>query len=432
VGDRRRWGANERQEWTTTDLDAAVVSAIAEDASGPTSGLARNANFVLLWVGQFVSQVGDRLALVAFPWLIYQRTGSAMSTGAMLALYTLPYIFVGPFAGVVIDRGDKRRLLIVSDVVRAGLVAVVPLAAAWNLTAVYGLALLVASVNVFFDPCKLALLPDIVEERQLLRANSVLATGETLTEVVGYATAGFALAWVSTATAFRVDALTFLVSALAFLLMRYRQPLRESTEQAARSVRREIGEGLDFVRQHRGLLLNTLLVIAATLGIGATYPLTFFFAVDVLDGGTEAFGLFEASIAAGFLMGSLLLVGLGSRVPKGYAILGGLAVMGAAYAVVALTGVAWAACVAFAVAGVANAASLVAIDTYVQSIVPEALRGRVWTMRFTFTQGAYALSVLAGGALAGVADVRLLLALAGAIIAVPALLGFFSRTLREA
>jgi len=370
--------------------------------------------------------------MVAFPWLIYQRTGSAVSTGVILALYTLPYVFVGPFAGVVIDRMDKRRLLIVSDVVRAALIAVVPLAAVWNLTAVYVLALLVASVNVFFDPCKLALLPDIVDERRLLRANSVLATGETLTEVVGYATAGFALAWVSTATAFRIDALTFLVSAVAFLLMRYRPPLRETVGQVTFSVWHEIGEGLDFVRGHRGLLLNTVLIVAATLGIGATYPLTFFFAVEVLDGGTAAFGLFEASIAAGFLAGSLLLAGLGTRVRKGYAILGGLALLGAAYILVAFTGTVWAACIPFAVAGVANAASPIAVDTYVQSIVPEMLRGRVWTMRFTFTQGAYAFSVLAGGALAGVADVRLLLALAGAIIAVPALLGFLSRTLREA
>ena len=166
--------------------------------------------------------------MVAFPWLIYQRTGSTVSTGVILALYTLPYVIVGPFAGVAIDRADKRRLLIASDIVRAGLVALVPLAASWNLLGVYGLAFVVASVNVFFDPCKLALMPDIVKERQLLTANSVLATGETLTEVVGYATAGFALAWVSIGTAFRIDAATFLVSAVAFGLMRYRRPLREA------------------------------------------------------------------------------------------------------------------------------------------------------------------------------------------------------------
>lgn len=387
---------------------------------------------MLLWVGQFVSQIGDRLAMVAFPWLIYQRTGSALSTGVILALYTLPYVFVGPFAGVVIDRADRRMLLIASDVARAGLVVLVPVVAGSNLTAVFLLALLVATVNVFFDPCKLALLPDIVEERQLLRANSILATGETLTEVVGYATAGFALAWVSTATAFRIDALTFVVSAVAFLLMRYRKPLRETAAQASLSLRREIREGLDFVLGHRGLLYNTLLVVAATLGIGASYPLTFFFAVEVLDGGSAAFGLFEASIAAGFLVGSVLLAGLGARVPKGYAILGGLTLLGGTYVAVALTDAVWAACVPFAVAGIADAAALIAIDTYVQSIVPEALRGRVWTLRFTLTQGAYAVSVLLGGALAGVIDVRLLLMIAGAIVTVPALLGFFSRTLRDA
>lgn len=370
--------------------------------------------------------------MVAFPWLIYQETGSAVSTGVILALYTLPYVFVGPFAGVVIDRVDKRRLLIVSDVVRGAVVVLVPFASDWNLAAVYGLALLVAAVNVFFDPCKLALLPDIVQDRQLLRANSILATGETLTEVVGYATAGFALAWVSTATAFRIDAATFVISAVAFLLMRYRRPLRETAQEAARSVWEDIGEGFDFIRRHRGLLLNTLLIVAATLGIGATYPLTFFFAIEVLEGGTAAFGLFEASIAAGFLAGSLLLASLGTRVPKGYAILGGLAVLGVAYGVVAFTDTVWTACIPFALAGVANAASLIAIDTYVQGIVPEALRGRVWTLRFTFTQGAYAVSVLAGGALAGIVDVRVLLLLAAAIIAVPALLGLFSRTLRDA
>jgi MFS transporter, DHA3 family, macrolide efflux protein len=391
----------------------------------------RNGNFLLLWAGQFVSQVGDRLAMVAFPWLIYQRTGSAVSTGAILALYTLPYVLLGPFAGVVIDRVDKRRLMVASDLVRAALVALVPIAASWDLSAVYALAFAVAAVNVFFDPCRLAILPDIVEERQLLRANSILATGETLTEVIGYATAGFALAWVSIGTAFRLDAATFLVSAAALALMRYQRPIRDVTTHAAQSVVQEVREGLAFVRAHRGLLLNTLLVMASVLGIGATYPLTFLFAVDVLGRGTAAFGLFEASLGAGYLAGSLVMASLGPRVHKGLATLLGLAVMGISYAAVALTDEVWVACLPFVVVGIANAAALIAIDTYVQQVVPEQLRGRVWGVRFTLTQTIYAVSVLAGGALAATVDVRLLLVVAGAIVALPALLGLFSRTLRQ-
>ena len=71
---------------------------------GPPASLTHNRNFWLLWVGQFISQMGDRLAMVAFPWLVYRSTGSALSTGAVLALYTLPYVLFGAFAGVLMDR----------------------------------------------------------------------------------------------------------------------------------------------------------------------------------------------------------------------------------------------------------------------------------------------------------------------------------------
>ncbi len=101
------------------------VEQLATDSSPGT--LARNGNFLLLWTGQFVSQMGDRLAMVAFPWLVYKSTGSTLSTGVVFALYTLPYILFGTLAGVFIDRLNKRTVMVVADVVRAGLVVLVPL-----------------------------------------------------------------------------------------------------------------------------------------------------------------------------------------------------------------------------------------------------------------------------------------------------------------
>ena len=76
----------------------------------------------MLWAGQIVSQMGDRLAMVAFPWLVYARTGSALGTGVIFALYTLPYVLFGAFAGVIIDRFNKRTVMIAADMLRAGLV----------------------------------------------------------------------------------------------------------------------------------------------------------------------------------------------------------------------------------------------------------------------------------------------------------------------
>ena len=362
---------------------------------------------------------------------MYKATGSALGTGAVFALYTLPWVVFGPFAGVIVDRVDKRRLMIVMDVLRAVLVLAVPFLATRSLPSVYVLAFVIASLGVFFDPAKLAIVPEIVPESRLMRANSLLSTGENLTEILGWALAGLLLAAVSTTSAFRLDAATFAVSAVALALMRYRAPVRDAAEKAAGAFRREVKEGFAFLGADRGLRANTAMIVVCVAGMGAVYPLTFLFAVNVLDGGAGAFGALEAVGSIGFLAGSLTLVALASRVRKGWVMIAGLFVMGASLALVALTGSVWAAAVPFALFGVSNALVLIAVDTFLQQRVPEGMRGRVFSTRFMLTQGTYAVSVLVGGALAGVVDVRLLFVVAGAIVAVSGLVGLMSREVRS-
>jgi MFS transporter, DHA3 family, macrolide efflux protein len=387
---------------------------------------------LLLWAGQFVSQMGDRLAMVAFPWLVYKSTGSTLSTGIVLALYTLPYIVFGAFAGVFIDRLNKRAVMVAADVLRAALVILVPFAAPHSIAAVYALSFAMATAAVFFEPSKLAVVPDIVPAGSLMRANSLMATGENLTEILGYTLAGVTLAYVSTTSAFRIDSVSFVISALALMLMKYRAPLKAASTKAAASFWRELREGLAYLRQHRGLRVNTIMIVACMAGIGASYPLTFFLAIRVLDGGTKAFGAFEAVIAVGYLVGSVALAAVATRVPKGYAMTLGLVVMGLSLVAVSLAGEVWQACVPFAVLGIANSFALIAVDTFLQQSVPHELRGRVFGVRFTLAQGTYAVSVLIGGALAGVFDVRALFVVAGILIAVPAVAGLFVRDIREA
>ncbi len=119
---------------------------------------------MLLWAGQFVSQVGDRLAMVAFPWLVYTATGSTLSTGIVLAIYTLPYLLFGMVAGLAIDRLNKRRVMLAAELARMALALLVPLAADIGLWLVFVLSFAMASLTVVFDPAKLSLLPDIVRQ----------------------------------------------------------------------------------------------------------------------------------------------------------------------------------------------------------------------------------------------------------------------------
>ncbi len=393
--------------------------------------LNRNAGFLLLWVGQFVSQIGDRLAALALPWLVYTATGSALGTGAVFALYTLPYVLFGAFAGVAVDRLDKRRLMIAVDLVRAALVVSVPFVASRSLPAVFVLSFAVSTAAVFFDPAKLAILPEIVPPGRLLRANSLLSTGENLTEILGWAFAGVLLASVSTSVAFQLDAVTFAVSAVALALMRYRAPERAAAERSARAFWHELQDGFSFLRRDRGLRANTVMVLVCVAGLGASYPLTFLLAVRVFGAGTGAFGALEAVVGAGYLAGSLAVVAFAPRVRKGRLMIAGLALMGGALALVATAGSVWTAAIPFAVFGMANAAALIAVDTYMQEAVPQGMRGRVLGTRFTLTQGMYAVSVLVGSALAAIVDVRVLFVVAGAIVVASALVGLLSREVRE-
>jgi MFS family permease len=369
--------------------------------------------------------------MVAFPYLIYKATGSALSTGAVLALYTLPYVLFGVFAGVAIDRVNKRTVMVAVDLARAALVLGVPLVAERSLIAVYILTFATASLGVFFDPCKLSILPDLVARTQLVRANSLLVTGDNLTDVVGFAAAGFIVYGFSTTAVFGIDAATFLVSAVALAAMSYSWVRPPAAAFRSPGVWQEAREGMRYLFHHRGLTANTLMVVVVTLGVGAAYPLTFLYAMEVVGGGTRTFGLLEAAIGAGSLLGALAMAGLGNRVRKGLAMTGGIAVLGAAFAWIGAIDEAALAMVAFFVLGLADAAVMISIDTYVQQTVPEQIRGRVWTARFTLTQSVFAFSVLAGGAAAGLIDVQTLFVICGVIVAVPALVGIFIPAVRR-
>ena len=177
--------------------------------------------------------------------------------------------------------------MIAVDLIRAALVLTVPLLATRSLPAVYLLAFLIATAGVFFDPAKLSILPEIVPPGRLLRANSLMSTAENLTEILGWAFAGLLLAAVSTSVAFGLDALTFVASAGALALMRYRAPAREAAERSFRVLSGELRAGLRFLFRDRGVRANTIMIVVCVAGLGAAYPLTFLFAVRVLGGGAR-------------------------------------------------------------------------------------------------------------------------------------------------
>src|SRR6478736_7887025 len=178
----------------------------------PYVRLALNGSFSALWAGQLISLFGDRFNQLALVAVVATATGSAFATGLVFFAATLPNLLLSPIAGTFVDRWDHEEVMVVSDILRAAIVLVLPVAAVTNIVLVYPLIFLVTTISVFFRPARVAILPQIVPERDLLSANSALWVGETIADVVGYPLAGIFVALLGTAVpiAFWFDSATYL------------------------------------------------------------------------------------------------------------------------------------------------------------------------------------------------------------------------------
>ena len=262
--------------------------------------LARNANFRHLWSGQVVSEIGDWLNNIAVLALTLELAGPGHE-GRAIAIYAiarhLPLFLFGPIAGVVVDRADRRRVMIVADVVRAFLAVGFLLAQKFSsLPAIYAVGASLFAVSAFFNAAKRAVIPVIVREAdELLNANSLSASTTAATIAVGSALGGLVATFISRDLVFFLNAATFLFSAI--LIRRIRLPARaplivgadlsrggitpvakDASREKARvsldvrivtGLRRafiEFQEGLRYVK--RDGMLTAVFVVAAGWGLG--------------------------------------------------------------------------------------------------------------------------------------------------------------------
>lgn len=403
----------------------------------PYLALVRNRNFSLLWVGQLVSFFGDRVHQVALGLLVTQR-GTALDLGITFAATAVPNVFLGPLAGVLVDRWDRKRTMIACDVVRAGLVLLVPLVIEINIVLVYLIAFLVATVGLLFRPAKTAVVPAIVEEEHLVTANSAASLAETLTDVLGYPLASAIVAALAglLAAAFVMDAGTYVASALLIAGMAVPREAVEAAPFSVRAAWREMAEGWRFLTGQRELLTNTLISTVALLAFGAEIVCSFLYAEQSLDRSLldfpQNYGWLMSSLGLGSVVSGVALGAFATRVPKGPLTIAGFVLMGASMVAAGFTTNPYLAIVVFFAIGAANVMFLVPTITLFQERTPSRLFGRVVSTRQALTYGAMAISMGAAGWLAGIIGPAQVLMLGGAMISAAGLLGLLFPSMRDA
>ncbi len=413
----------------------------------PYVRLALNGSFSALWVGQLISLFGDRIHQFALAALVLATTGSTVAAGLSFFFAALPNLFLSPLAGTFVDRWDRKEVLIVSDILRAAVVLLIPVAVIVNVLLVYPMIFVVTSISLFFRPARVAILPQLVEDDELVTANSALWVGETIADVLSFPIAGIFVVLLAEALplAFWLDAATYLASAvlLGTIVVRPAAARDLSAEVSASDPAQlttgfvaELRAGWHFLRGDKTLLANTIQAAIAQVAVGILLAITSIWAYQVFSGakvGWEgAWGLVEAGSAAGNIVGGLAIGLVGSRLLKGRLIIAGYAVWGFLTILLALSGdLTLAVGISFG-AGIANMAFIIPSQALFQQRTPSHLMGRVVSFRFALVFGSMTLAMGVGSILTAFVPAATVIAVGGLIAMVAGLSGLFVPALRDA
>ena len=382
-------------------------------------GVFRNRSFALLWSAQFITTMGSGLTTIAASLLVYRETGSALSVGLMMLSAAAPSLLVGLAAGVVVDRYDRKRIMIASNLVRAVLIASIPLLLPSGIGWLYAIVLLSSTAAQFYAPAEASVLPEVATDQELAAANSLMAISGVGALTVGFAGAGLIATNASINWAFYVDAVTFLASALCIAFVRI-PPLTIDGETNLVTLVRQLRAGVDIVRTTPTLRSLFIVFAVIFLTFGLWNALILPFTTRALGATEFEYSLFEGLFAVGFVVGGLAMANLADRLHEGQwiviSIFGmGLFSVGFAFAEsvpVAIT--------LFMLTGVSNAPSYVGRGLIIQRNTTREVRGRV-NSTFLVTRD---LAMMVGMAAAGLADlisVRLLLVICAALLILCAL-----------
>ncbi len=354
-------------------------------------------DFQLFFGGQLLSNLGSSVTLFLLPLVVFVLTGSALNLAITTAAEFLPYVLFGLIIGALVDRLRRRRLMILTDVARTGMIATIPILAsvgALHVWWIYIVGFASSVLTIFFNNAEFAAIPSLVGRDNLVTANGRVTAAYSATGVIGPLLAGGLLAAMSPTTVLSVDAASFAVSAVTLSLIR---TSFDGTAREPTRVREDVAEGLGFVLHNP--VLRSISAMMALINFFATsivYGQLVFFAKRHLDATDSQVGWLFAAGSLGAVAAGLGAGQLRARWSFGRAALGGLFISGAFMVAMASTSNFWVAAALWL--GAAGAGQLLDINTLSlrQAITPPEMLGRVLSVASVLAWSAIPLGGLVG------------------------------------
>jgi MFS family permease len=427
--------ASEGDQHAVTVVGNAGAAALEEPMAVPSDAgnalaVFKNRPFLLLWLAQAATQIGGNMVIYGLTVIILDATNSKTAVSLLILSFLVPAVVFSAVAGVYVDRFDKRKVLVITNLLRA-VAFVLTFLAGGNLGAILVLNVFVSTVTVFFAPAEAAMIPTLLPRHQLLAANGVF----TLTLNAAFAL-GFALLGPIVVTLFGAPALLLLVAALYLVAAGFCWTLPPApsgvetpridarsavadAEAAVGSTIRQLREGLDFISEHRQILWSLFYLGVSASLVGVLGVLGPSFATETLKLETKDFVVVVLPLGFGIVMGILLLNSFGRYLPRRRVIEFGLVSLGVLLALLAISGEisqlltraesglpvdlsAVTSLLAIVVliallAGIAYAFVAIPSQTQLQEDLPPDVRGRVFGILNTLVSVASFLPIIAVG-----------------------------------
>ena len=354
-----------------------------------------NVSILLLWVGHLISHAGDAIYQIALPWLILEMTGSKTITSMIAFSVYLPALLFSLPAGVFADRYSRKKVMIYSDVIRMGLILslVFFLFSGTATPVIIGLiAFFVASAGTLFYPARDSIIPSLVRKNQLTSANAFISTSGQFAHLTGPVLAALLVSVVGLFHLFTIDAVSFGASMICIALIRSSGKTITNNEKRATHVY-ELKEGLQFLFRFKPLAYLILLTAINNLFImGPAMIGTPIFVREVLNLEFSAFATVEAFMASGMIIGSLIVWKFCKNINPSRVLFWGMILDGLTYSILFFIHTYTSTKLLLFIHGIGIPMITISRTTIIQTVVPDHLRGRLFSMVNLSVIGFTALS----------------------------------------
>jgi len=284
----------------------------------------KNRNFFLLWIGQIISQLGDRLSQMALIGLVYLRApGSTIQIAKILSFTIIPVFIIGPIAGACVDRWDRRRIMYTCDFLRTLSVLTIPLFLFYskNFFWIYLIIFFTFSVGRFFIPAKLSIIPELVDKQDLLIANSLVNTTGMIAAVLGFGISGVIVQLWGAKTGFYLDGLSFFISGTLIFLISKRTAatisLKEVSKEIVKVIKKsildDIKDGISYCLKNKDIRFTAGIIFLLWSALGAVYVVIIVFVQKTLHSATKDLGFLIVFLGIGLFLGSIIYGRFGQR-----------------------------------------------------------------------------------------------------------------------